>query len=248
MEDYFTGKKDYSDCINESLREVVDIEKTELRKRGADEFRALIQNYEKIKENLKISDENLEAMDYLRRWEKPSETKYAKLRAKKDFTFCLNIMENTTNKAGNKDIDVQKMIVGHPDNRISRLLSSKGNSLEVVKPIIIVPEEVMSGNLNLHNVYDFIKKGEFKPVVDAEKPKKRYQEIYLTILGKKIAFEIYDDVGYLKSKKKLNQVVAVFIKGSPFQFKDCKGIWGVDTIAKLFKKGKLISERLLSTL
>lgn len=187
-------------------------------------------------------------MDYLRRWEKLSETKYAKLRAKKDFTFCLNIMENTANKAGNKEIDVQKMIVGHPDNRLSRLLSSKGNSLEVVKPIIIVPEEVISGNLHLNNAHDFIKKGEYKPVTTTEKPKKRYQEIHLTILGKNIAFEIYDDVGYLKSKKKLNQVVAIFIKGSPFQFKDAKGIWGVDTIAKLFKKGKINSEGLLPAL
>lgn len=223
------------------MREVVEVEKTELRKRNADDFRALIQNYDQLKENLQISDEHLETMDYLRRWEKQSETKYTKLRAKKDFTFCLNIMENTANRAGNKNIDVQKMIVGNVDTRLSKLLSSKGNSLEVVKPIIVVPEEVISGNLHLNNAHEFIKKGEFKIVDSGEKPKKRYQEIYLTILGKKITFEIYDDIGYLKSKKKLNQVVAVFIKGSPYQFKDVKGIWGVETIAKLFRKSKLNS-------
>ena len=185
-------------------------------------------------------------MDFLRRWEKISETKYAKLRAKKDFAFCLNIMENTANRTGGKEIDVQKMVVGHPDNRISRLLTSKGNSLEVVKPIIVVPEEVITGNLHLLNVQDFINKGEYKPVNANDKPKKRYKDMHLTILGKKIAFEVYDDIGYLKSKKKLNQVVAIFIKGSPFQFKDCKGVWGVDTIAKLFKKSKLTSQRVLS--
>lgn len=223
----------------------MDVEKGELRKRSADDFRALIQNYDQLKENVQILDEHLETMDFLRRWEKPSEPKYAKLRVKKDFAFCLNIMENTANRAGGKEIDVQKMIVGNSENRLSKLLSSKGNSLEVVKPIIVVPEEVISGNLHLNNAHDFIKKGEFKYVDSTEKPKKRYQEIHLTVLGKKIAFEIYDDIGYLKSKKKLNQVVAVFIKGSPYQFKDSKGVWGVDTIAKLFRKSLLKSPRLL---
>jgi len=207
----------------------------------------LITNYDELKENIKITDEHLETMDYLRRWEKISETKYARLRAKKDFSFCLGIMENTANKPQTKEIDIQKMIVGHPDNRLSKLLSSKGNSLEIVKPIIVVPEEVISGNLNFLNIYDFIKKGEYKQVVENEKQKKRYLEIHLNVLDKKIAFEVYDDIGYLKSKKKLNNVVAVFIKGSPFQFKDCKGVWGVDTIAKLFRKGNFKSKRLLSS-
>lgn len=180
-------------------------------------------------------------MDFLRRWEKPGETKYAKLRVKKDFGFCLNIMENTANRVGSKEADMQRMIVGNAENRLSKLLSSKGNSLEVIKPIIVVPEEIISGNLHLSNAYDFVKKGEFKIVDAIDKNKKRYQEIHLTILGKKIAFEVYDDIGYLKSKKKLNQVVAIFIKGSPFQFKDSKNVWGVDTIAKLFRKSNLNS-------
>lgn len=226
---------------------MVDVERTELRKRGADDFRALIQNYDYLKENIKITDEHLETMDYLRKWEKISETKYAKLRAKKDFTFCLNIMENKANKAGSREKDVQKMIVGSSENRLSRLLLSKGNSLEAVKPIIVVPEEVISGNLHLQNAYEFIKKGEYKSITTTEKSKKRYIEIHLNILDKKIPFEIYDDIGYLKSKKKLSQVVAIFIKGSPFQFKDCKGVWGIDTIAKLFKKGKMKSEGILFT-
>lgn len=215
---------------------MVDVEKGELRKRSADDFRALITNYEALKENVAISNEHLETMDYLRRWEKPSETKYAKLRAKKDFSFCLGIMENTANRTGGKEADAQKTIVGNAENRLSKLLSSKGNSLDTVKPIIIVPEEVVSGNLHLLNAYDFIKKGEFKLIDSGEKAKKRYQEIHLTVLNKKISFELYDDIGYLKSKKKLGQVVAIFIKGSPYQFKDCKGVWGVDTIAKLFRK------------
>lgn len=223
------------------------MEKGELRKRNADDYKSLITNYDKLKENVVILDQHLEAMDYLRRWEKPSETKYAKLRAKKDFTFCLGIMENSANKNAGKDIDVQRTIVGNAENRLSKLLSSKGNSLEAVKPIIVVSEENVSGNLNLSNAYDFIKKGEFKMISSSEKPKKRYQEINLTILNKKIAFEVYDDIGYLKSKKKLHQVVAVFIKGSPYQFKDVKGVWGVDTIAKLFRKSKLKSSWLLLT-
>ena len=34
----------------------------------------------------------------------------------------------------------------------------------------------------------------------------------------------------------MNQVVAIFIKGNPHQFKDISDVWGVSQIAKLFKK------------
>ena len=40
-------------------------------------------------------------------------------------------------------------------------------------------------------------------------------EVYLKIFDKKIAFEVYDDYHYLKNKRKLKNIVAIFIKGNP---------------------------------
>ena len=95
------------------------------------------------------------------------------------------------------------------------------------------------------NSFDFIKKGQFSDVKATDKAKSRSFVLELKILDANITFEVWDDISYLKNKKRLHHVVAIFIDGSAYQFKNIKSVWKLDSIAKLFKKGRLRSKGLL---
>lgn len=157
-------------------------------------------------------------------------------------------MQNNHRKTVGSGLGKKEIVIGHKDNVISRLLNLKGNSIERVKPIIIVPNTFIKGNINLANGPDFINNGDYKEGGKIEGGKKKVFCVDIKVLDAKVTFEVWDDISYLRNKKRLHQVVAVFIDGSPYQFKNCKQVWKVDTIAKLFKKGWFSSKGLLFAL
>jgi len=66
------------------------------------------------------------------------------------------------------------------------------------------------------NAKNFLKKGEFVNVEENEKLMRKNFEVFLNIMGKRVAFEVVDDFYYLKNRKKIRNVVAIFIKGTPY--------------------------------
>lgn len=211
-----------------------------------DEFKGLIKNYDELKMEMNLTDQQINTIQHLRRYERLIRNVSSKQKCSKDFKFCIEIMQNNHKKTVGGGFGKKEIVIGNRNSVISKLLNSKSSSIEKIKPIILVPNTFIRGNINLTNSFDFIKKGQFMDIPISEDIKARNYALDLKILDTNVVFEIWDDINYLKNKKRLHHVVAIFIDGSPYQFKNSKSLWKIESIAKLFKKSKLISKRLLS--
>ena len=206
-----------------------------LAKRGQEDFSALISNKESLEKLESIVDpRDIKVMESLRRWEKPSESKNSRLRVNKSFRFCLDIMENGQRNR-NDTQQVEATVIGNPNSIISKLLGQNKNTLESVKPIILIPDELLPGNLSLGNARNFFTEGRYE-AMDALPVDAHSFEYTIELLGRRIGVEVWNDVNLLRSKRKLGHVVAIFAKGNPYQFKGVEEIWGDANIAKLFKR------------
>jgi len=214
---------------------VVAAEKNMLVKRNYEDFSDLIENKAVLASLQFVNENSIKVMESLRKWEKVTETKNSRLRVNRNFRFCLDIMENTHQQNSQNKVN-DKMVIGSPNNVITRILNSTKNTLETIKPIILIPEDLISGNLNCENAGTFLSEGKYNVIEEGTKINHRPIEVKFEILGHRVAFDIYDDLNYLRNKKKLHLVAAIFIKGNPYQFKDVEEVWSENNIAKLFKK------------
>jgi hypothetical protein len=96
------------------------------------------------------------------------------------------------------------------------------------RPIIIVPAMLSPGNLAITNVYQFLEKGFYTedekncaPKVITNAQGSTLVEVKHRIGDKDYTFEVYDNVQNF-TETRWNRVVAVFVNGHEWQFKDWK--------------------------
>lgn len=231
---------DHTNCIDESLREAVsEIVPTSSKPRLHEDFKALVEDKEFYDQLAEIDENEITFLEGLRRYEKIVESKNAKLRVPgKNFKFCLEIMEQPYNEEETRKL--KQVFIGSPNNKISQLLASisatPGGQQGVDRPIIIVPSEVLTGNLNTDNAIDFLAEGKYKIVDRSASLKHRCPDFSIDLLEQKVTFQILDDIVAVKHTGRINNVAAMFIANDPFQFRDMQEFWGVNSIAKLFRK------------
>lgn len=230
IRDYFFGRISSSQYIDNALREVVETERKESSSRVAISIDLLDDPSSFSHIDPAANAENLDSLEMLRKWERGGESRLARLRSAKNFGFCVEIMARAQKlEAARTD----RKVVGSPKSVLSRVLGLNSGSLEESVPIILVPSEKLPGNLCLSNAESFLARG----VYDPNPPRRDAPFQFETeVLDRKIAFEVWDDINTLRSKKKLASVVAVFISGDPYQFKDIERSWEEPSIARLFKR------------
>lgn len=144
------------------------------------------------------------------------------------------LLQNYQKTPIQQQINSSKKIFGSPNSRLSKILNSQTNTLHKPKPIILIPEEVIDGNLSLNNVEQFLTQGQY---VEAQRDAANdgfMKEVYLRILDRDVSFEIWNNFFVLQKRKRLPFVVALFIKGTANQFQKVKEQWGHKNVAVLF--------------
>lgn len=148
----------------------------------------------------KAADPKLEAQKLallqIRKWERVRETKNSKLRKSKNFKWCIPLLESKPSRKhrGNSNKSGYQTV-------LEEILNL--SDFEEPRPIILIPNANLSGNLNLHNAKKFLTKGIYE-AVDGNKLFQKEHDIFSRVInGQKIKFEIYDDVTALKSQKKM---------------------------------------------
>jgi hypothetical protein len=198
----------------------------------------LVEDLEFFEELGSMTEAETKQLEAIRKYEKVVENKNSKLLAPgKSFQFVMDIMQRPYNEAENRRL--RQGYIGNSNNVISKILALNAkdpNSQQRVKPVILVPNEVIIGNLNMENALPFIVEGKYQVVDRNTFIKVHSNEFTMELLDEKVTFEVTDDVTTLKNKGKMGQVVAIFIKGDSHQFKDIKDVWGTPQIAKLFSK------------
>ena len=239
IERYFFGRINSSDCIDESLRDTVTDERVPVSRPAIEDFRGLVVDREFYDSLNSVSEEEIRTLEAVRKYEKFNDNKNSRLRIPgKSFRFCLEVISQPYNDAETKRI--RQSFIGNPANIISKVLASLSTgttpSQHSQRPVILVPDEVFLGNLNMENAVSFLNEGRYIQVEGGTVIKKKSAEFVVDLLGEKVHMEIADDFTSLKNRNRMSQVVAIFIKGNPHQFKDIQDVWGVTQIAKLFKR------------
>ena len=142
-------------------------------------------------------------------------------------------MKNLSNKVeekGKKKIINFKITTLKKKQQISLLdeILGIGDSTgfsESGKPIIVVPAIPVRGGISIANTFDFLVKGKYVDPLEAEAKLNTEQklnekiEFEKEIAGKNIQFEVYNSVISF-TKRHWKRVVAVFVHGEKWQFKD----------------------------
>lgn len=233
VRDYFFGRVEHSRFIDNALREVVAVERPEESRRSAALEGLLDAPLEPMVDE--TDPEDARDLECLRKWERPYDATLTRLRRGTSFAFCIEMMENARSDPA---APAARNAVGNSDNVISHVLGLKPHSLELPRPVIVVPNEQFSGNISLQNAERFLAQGVYVPA-PAETGKVFHWE--LDVLGKRVVFEVWDDLNALKERRKLPQVVALFLTGNPYQFKNIETLWKEPSIARLFNKSCLKS-------
>ena len=164
------------------------------------------------------------------------EERQRRMRKKHDFRSVIKFIQQLSSKSSNSkgkftDKKGRKIRqIGNGANRITRILNTKSGKSGRSRPIIIVPNEVIKGNLNISNAKNFFLNKTYHQVIeiknDKQKNPKAKNVIYVNIQKKRIicdifshtldgssfSFEIWDDLRFVKQKKKIDSVIAIFIK------------------------------------
>lgn len=167
------------------------------------------------------------------------EERARRMRRRHNFRSVITYIRGLSNKSGSEKTGEKgekrgefKYRVGNGLNRITRILNAKSSKSGKSRPIIIVPNEVIKGNLNLTNAKEFLTKKRFMDVVEIsnnrQKDPGRRNTMYVNIQDKRaicdifshtldrvtFSFEIWDNLRFVKQKKRIDSVVAIFIKVS----------------------------------
>jgi hypothetical protein len=182
------------------------------------------------------------------------EERSRKMRQNKDFRCVIQIIKQISqkrNKQSKSKNQITTKQIGNGLNRITKILNSKPNGMTHGRPIIIVPNEIIKGNLNMFNALEFFNNKYFVEVRTGEAKNSKYEkwvpynqkkkatEIFsYPIANKNIGFEIWDDLRLVKQRNRIESVVAIFVKGTQFEFKNIEKIFGYKDVATLFDKVK----------
>ena len=96
--------------------------------------------------------------------------------------------------------------------------------------MIIVPALLVPGNLALTNVKRFLEEGFYEESPKSSERLQATQVVTLkkTLNGKQVLFDVYDSVANF-SDSRWSRVVAVFVNGQDWQFKDWRPTGGSGT-------------------
>ena len=100
------------------------------------------------------------------------------------------------------------------DEILSQTQSSTSNTL--MHPILVVPASATEGNISLGNVKQFLKDGQYTTATGTESGKVLVER---RICDQTVTFEVYDSVTSF-TEREWQRVVAVFLDGNSWQFKD----------------------------
>jgi len=187
---YFTGQSDTAESIDEELRMNTLIEKLK-----SDETKE--EHKSSVREVL----------------ERPLCTKESILQTPNaNFAYLIDYCKNFIKEKRKRETSSTKTVLEEV------LGLAQAHRDQPPHPIIIVPSNPIPGNLSLQNAKEFLEKGNYHEVTSVQPIQ---QPVYLSrnVRGKKVTFEIYDSImGF--TKKHWRRVVAVFVQGPRYQFKD----------------------------
>jgi len=232
IKDYFSGKITTCDSINYELTQSSRNRGELLGRRSKPDAAWAMPKNERRGSETEIDEEIKKNLEQIRKWERVLESKNGKLRKNKSFKWCIDLLERKNTSKGDRARDTK-----NHRNLLEQVLDIPTSDLEPAKPIIVVPGAYQPGNLNLRNVKQFLMKGEYNPTYEGlMNMNKNYEEMKHDINDQRVTFEIYDDIRYLQSSKKIDRVVAIFLTDQKWQFKDSGKIFGEENIAKLLTK------------
>jgi len=90
---------------------------------------------------------------------------------------------------------------------------------KIPRPVIIVPASHVAGNISLGNAKKFLEGGTYEDKSDQDN---NFTSVKRTICGREVTFDVFDTVTNF-SETRWNRVVAVFVNGHEWQFRDWKG-------------------------
>jgi len=241
---YFTGKKEDSEAINQELRASIKIPKDAAKKthkpnydadpsakkklkteNGEGEVKKKEENHDQ-REETKQSDayikekENIKLMDLLFRLEKPIDSKNRALRKlNKSFKSVLNYFSAEPRPQSQGDQPVAAVPKKKAGNRLEEILTM-GGGLEQANPIILVLSVPTSGALSLENAREFLEKGVYRDPIQNRKETSMKDKVTISkeIANRRVNFDIMSDPGYIKTENLWPRVIAVFITGYTHQF------------------------------
>lgn len=244
--EYFTGATDTCDSIDKTLVQSTLITLNKANKLDEIQYKKRDEKRVEKAEEQKVEGEGsreVKLMEFLLKNEKKIVSKNSILQCQgksfaKIYQLCSEMigqkqkgdafLEKVKEK-GSKEILNVKISSLKRKQKVSLLdeilHSADGGAFGEGKPIIIVPALPMKGNLCLANVHDFLVKGVFKDGEEAESslpPEEQMRdriEFEYSIDNKRVKFEVYDSVTAF-TKNHWKRVVALFVQGQDWQFKD----------------------------
>ncbi|CAD8054204.1 unnamed protein product [Paramecium primaurelia] len=231
--DYFTGKVDYTECIDANKKANLQNKKSHQKD---EDIEFAIQKKVKPdseKEPLSEKDFNLKVFDEILRLEKPITTRNKLFRVQ-DRTF------DDILKTAQKIFQGQYVGVGGDEEELQQILgtriqdANKAKQLSIAKlsysvlnefikskekPIIIVPQIAELGNICLRNVQQFLEQGQYldpNGLKFTNESRSVQIKVKLRLTDIEQQFIILDTPNTITNWKR---VVAVFLRGSTYELK-----------------------------
>ncbi|CAK71345.1 unnamed protein product (macronuclear) [Paramecium tetraurelia] len=231
--EYFTGKVDYTDCINADKKASL-YNKKALQKDEDVEFASQKKvKPDSEKEPLTEKEFNLKVFDEILRFEKPITTRNRLFRVQ-DRTFddilktSQKIFQGQYVGVGGDEEELQQILgTRTQDVNKAKQLSTAKLSYSVLnefikskeKPIIIVPQIAELGNLCLKNVQQFLEQGQYldpNGLKFTNESRSVQIKVKLRLTDIEQQFLILDTPNTITNWKR---VVAVFLRGSTYELK-----------------------------
>ncbi|CAD8159300.1 unnamed protein product [Paramecium octaurelia] len=224
--EYFTGKVDYTECIDpdkKAIKKDEDIELPSQKKVKLDQE----------KEPLTEKEFNLKVFDEILRFEKPITTRNRLFRVQ-DRTFddifktAQKIFQGKYVGVGGDEEELQQILGTRiQDVNKAKQLSSAKLSYSVLnefikskeKPIIIVPQLAELGNVCLRNVQQFLEQGQYldpNGLKFTNESRSVQIKVKLRLTDIEQQFIVLDNPNTINNWKR---VVAVFLRGSSYELK-----------------------------
>ena len=222
------GKKTKRDNLNDLYRDKNN--KNEENKKKEKYLNLLKQRDDELK------DSNLSIMDYIYSHEKKSLNRNSLMKPPENYLSFENLLGITkkifTQEGGLKERQEEKSFLDE--------LIESNEGLGTSKLIIVVPSTFNEGNLCKKNAKEFLYNGNYVNILDANEREvfteddNEENNFQYKILGKDLIFEICSNVRKF-NRNDWKRVVAVFVQGDDFEFKDWPKGENVSTILQKVK-------------
>ncbi len=222
------GKKTKRDNLNDLYRDRNN--KNEENKKKEKYLNLLKQRDDELK------DSNLSIMDYIYSHEKKSLNRNSLMKPPENYLSFEHLLGITkkifTQEGGLKERQEEKSFLDE--------LIESNEGLGTSKLIIVVPSTFNEGNLCKKNAKEFLYNGNYVNILDANEREvfteddNEENNFQYKILGKDLIFEICSNVRKF-NRNDWKRVVAVFVQGDDFEFKDWPKGENVSTILQKVK-------------